>query len=114
MDIIESFPSAYARIPQDGASDKEYWIYHGEAIPKMNDKPPWPKRDSPWAKAVSKPEVDFDQIDPDEIWNPLSGYAVHWIATALGGKQMVISTTKAADELNNNQAPKEAKLFVYD
>ena len=322
MDIIESFPSAYARIPQDGASDKEYWLYHGAAIPKINDKPPWPKRDSPWAKAVPKPEVYFDQIDPDEngtamvwyrsrkdaaqapdlrssrreeaqigkseirnpkseteaqgwksirlegvntyphrinplavlpdgrlygtgedyvgtflfnprtgetvycgprvglapyttivcegklylsgysgghlfvydparpwtlgkggppgspapdqgdarsnprylgdfdrttrvglmhstalgadgkvyfggfglrhytgggfgwfdpkngkldgFWNPLSGYPVHWIATALGGKQMVISTTKAADELNNNQAPEEAKLFVYD
>src|SRR5207249_968199 len=183
------------------------------------------KRDSPWAKAVPKPEVYFDQIDPDEngtamVWyrsrkdaaqapdlrssrreeaqigkseirnpkseteaqgwksirlegvntyphriNPLavlpdgrlygtgedyvgtflfnprtgetvycgprvglapyttivcegklylSGYPVHRIATALGGKQMVISTTKAADELNNNQAPEEAKLFVYD
>ena len=39
---------------------------------------------------------------------------MHWIAPALDGKRFVISTTKAADELNNNQAPKEAKLFVYD
>src|SRR5437773_6236848 len=70
MDIIESFPSAYARIPQDGASDKEYWLYHGAAIPKINDKPPWPKQNSPWAKAVPKPEVYFDQIDPDENGNP--------------------------------------------
>ena len=311
MDIIESFPSAYARVPQDGASDKEYWLYHGEAIPKVNDQPPWPKQDSPWDKAVPKPEVYFDQIDPDEngnavvwyrsrqdapterkkselsattnkspedlgwksirlegvntyphrinplsvlpdgrlygtgddyvgtflfdprtdettycgprvglapyttivcdgklylsgysgghlfvydparpwtlgkggppgnpapdqgdarsnprylgdfdrttrvglmhssalgadgkiyfggfglrhytgggfgwfdpktgkldgFWKPLSGYAVHWIAPALDGKLIVISTTKAADELNNNQAPEEAKLFVYD
>jgi hypothetical protein len=308
MDIIESFPGAYARVPQDGAANKEYWLYHGEAILKVNDQPPWPKKDSPWAKAVSRPEVYFDQIDPDEngnamvwyrsredtqrtsepgattdklsnerdwksirlegvetyphrinplsvlpdgrlygtgddyvgtflfnprtdetfycgprvglapyativcedklylsgysgghlfvydparpwtlgkggppgspapdqgdarsnprylgdfdrktrvglmhssalgadgkvyfggyglrhytgggfgwfdpktgkldgFWKPLSGYAVHWIAPALDGKSIVISTTKAADELNNNQAPEEAKLFVYD
>jgi outer membrane protein assembly factor BamB len=306
MDIIESFPSAYVRVPQDGAANKEYWLYHGEAIPKVNDQPPWPKKDSPWAKAAPKPEVYFDQIDPDEngnamvwyraredkkseagattdkssnkrnwksirlegvetyphrinplsvlpdgrlygtgddyvgtflfnprtdetiycgprvglapyativcegklylsgysgghlfvydptrpwtlgkggppgspapdqgearsnprylgdfdrktrvglmhgaalgadgkvyfggfglrhytgggfgwfdpktgkldgFWKPLSGYAVHWIAPALDGKSIVISTTKAADELNNNQVPEEAKLFIYD
>ena len=299
MDIIESFPGAYARVPQDGAANKEYWLYHGEAILKVNDQPPWPKKDSPWAKAVPRPEVYFDQIDPDEngnavvwyrprqrtpgkseidenwksirlegvetyphrinplsvlpdgrlygtgddyvgtflfnprtdetiycgprvglapyativcegklylsgysgghlyvydparpwtlgkggppsspapgqsdarsnprylgdfdrttrvglmhssalgadgkvyfggfglrhytgggfgwfdpktgkldgFWKPLSGYAVHWIVPAFNGKSIVISTTKAADELNNNQAPEEAKLFVYD
>jgi outer membrane protein assembly factor BamB len=308
MDIIESFPSAYVRVPQDGAANKEYWLYHGEAILKVNDQPPWPKKDSPWARAVPRPEVYFDQIDPDEngnamvwyrsredtqrrsepgattdkspdkrawrsirlegvetyphrinplsvlpdgrlygtgddyvgtflfnprtdetiycgprvglapyatilcegklylsgysgghlfvydparpwtlgkggppgspapdqgdarsnprylgdfdrktrvglmhsaalgadgkvyfggfglrhytgggfgwfdpktgkldgFWKPLSGYAAHWIAPALGGKSIVISTTKAADELNNNQVPDEAKLFVYD
>ncbi|HXJ71969.1 MAG TPA: hypothetical protein VNM37_03910, partial [Candidatus Dormibacteraeota bacterium] len=74
MDIIESFPSAYARIPQDGAADKEYWLYHGEATPKVNDQPPWPKQDSPWAKAVPKPEVYFDQIDPDENGNAMVWY----------------------------------------
>jgi len=73
MDIIESFPSAYVRVPQDGAPNKEYWLYHGETIPKVNDTPPWPKQDSPWAKAVPKPEVYFDQIDPDE-----NGNAVVW------------------------------------
>jgi outer membrane protein assembly factor BamB len=74
MDIIESFPSAYVRVPQErGAPNKEFWLYHGEAIPKTNDKPPWPKQDSPWAKAVPKPEVYFDQIDPDE-----NGNAVVW------------------------------------
>jgi len=308
MDIIESFPGAYARVPQDGAANKEYWLFHGEAILKVDDQPPWPKKDSPWAKAVPKPEVYFDQIDPDEngnamvwyrsredtqkksepgattdkasnkrewksirlegvetyphrinplsllpdgrlygtgddyagtflfnprtdettycgprvglapyativcdgelylsgysgghlfvydpaqpwtlgkggppgspapdqgdarsnprylgdfdrktrvglmhsaalgaddkvyfggfglrhytgggvgwfdpttgkldgFWKPLSGYAVQWIAPALGGKSIVISTAKAADELNNNQVPEEAKLFVYD
>jgi outer membrane protein assembly factor BamB len=73
MDIIERFPSAYVRVPQDGGSNKEYWLYHGEAIPKVNDNPPWPKQDSPWAKAVAKPEVYFDQTDPDE-----NGQAVVW------------------------------------
>ncbi len=74
MDIIESFPSAYARVPQDGgAASKEFWLNHGEAIPKTTDKLPWPKQDSPWAKAVPKPEVYFDQIDPDE-----NGHAVVW------------------------------------
>src|SRR5881628_1211464 len=62
------------RVPQDGAPDKEYWLYHGETIPKVNDKPPWPKQDSPWAKAVPKPEVYFDQIDPDENGNATVWY----------------------------------------
>src|SRR6185503_16128010 len=74
MDIIERFPSAYARVPQDSGSNKEYWLYHGEAIPMVNDKPPWPKQDSPWAKAVRKPEVYFDQIDPDEKGNAVVWY----------------------------------------
>ena len=39
---------------------------------------------------------------------------MHWIAPALGGRLIAISTSRAADELNDNQAPPEAKLFVYD
>ncbi len=67
MDILEQFPGSYARVPQGGgAPDKEYWLYHGEAIPKVNDKPPWPKQASPWDKAAPKPESYFGQIDPDE------------------------------------------------
>jgi hypothetical protein len=75
MDIIERFPSAYARVPQDGgAPDKEYWLYHGQATPKTNDTPPWPKQASPWDKAVPKPEVYFDQIDPDSESNATLWY----------------------------------------
>jgi hypothetical protein len=74
MDIIERFPSAYARIPQDNSSNKEYWLYHGEAVPKTNDTPPWKRQPSPWDKAVPKPEVYFDQIDPDENGNALVWY----------------------------------------
>ena len=66
MDIVESFPGAWAIVPQDGgAPRKEYWLYHGEAIPKTGDTPPWPKRASPWDKAVKSPQTYFDQIDPD-------------------------------------------------
>jgi hypothetical protein len=50
----------------------------------------------------------------DGFWKPLSGYAVQWIAPALDEKLIVISTIRAADELNGNRAPDEAKLFVYD
>ena len=74
MDIIERFPGAYARVPQDdGSPSKEYWLYHGQALPKTNDTPPWPKQASPWDKAVPRPDVYFDQIDPDA-----DGRAVLW------------------------------------
>src|SRR5439155_8931569 len=61
----------------------------------------------------------FGWYDPkpekmDGFWKPLSGYAVQWIAPAQNGRLIVISTIRAADELNNDQPPEEAKLFVYD
>jgi hypothetical protein len=39
---------------------------------------------------------------------------VQWIAAINNGRQIVISTIRAADELNNNRSPDEAKLFVFD
>ncbi len=48
------------------------------------------------------------------FWEPPSGYAVQWIAPALNGRLIVISTIRAADVLNENRTPDEAKLFVYD
>ncbi len=75
MDIIESFPGAYARVPQGpGTPDKEFWLYHGEAIARVNNTPPWRKKNSPWDKAVPKPEVYFGQIDPDEKGNAVLWY----------------------------------------
>jgi hypothetical protein len=50
----------------------------------------------------------------DGFWKSLSGYPVHWIAPALDGRFILISTTAGADELNNNRRSDEAKLFVYD
>ena len=58
MDIIEQFPGARARILQGGSLPaKEYWLYRGSAIPKVDDKPPWPPHPSPWDKAAPNPEV---------------------------------------------------------
>jgi hypothetical protein len=75
MDIIEHFPGAFARIPQgSGTPDKEYWLYHGEAILMTNSTPPWPKKPSPWDNAVPKTEVYFDQIDPDAQGNAVLWY----------------------------------------
>ena len=56
----------------------------------------------------------FGWYDPktrkmDGFWKPLSGYAVQWIAPALDGRLIVISTIRAADELNNNQAPERSQ-----
>jgi hypothetical protein len=66
MDIIEQFPGARARVPQGGGLPaKEYWLYHGSAIPKVDDKPPWPPQASSWDKAGPSPDVYFGQIDPD-------------------------------------------------
>ncbi|MEK6706275.1 MAG: hypothetical protein AABZ06_10845 [Bdellovibrionota bacterium] len=66
MDIVESFPGAWAIVPQGGdAPRKEYWLHHGEAIPKVNNTTPWQKLESPWDKAGPKPEIYRGQIDPD-------------------------------------------------
>ncbi len=71
MDVVESFPGAWAIVPQEGgAPRKEYWLYHGQAIAKVNDTPPWPPKPSPWEKgSKTKPEVYFGQIDPDPQGN---------------------------------------------
>ena len=66
MDVINTFPGARVIVPQSGGvSDKEYWLYHGQAIPKVNDTPPWPRLESPWDKAGPKPEIYRGQVDPD-------------------------------------------------
>jgi hypothetical protein len=93
MDILEQFPGAYARIPQEGgAPDQEYWLYHGEAIQKTNAKPPWSTQTSPWDKAVPKPEVYFDQIDPDE-----EGHAVLWYRSPEDAKADKLSASRGSN-----------------
>jgi hypothetical protein len=73
MDILEDFPSGFARLRQESGPEKEFWLHHGEAIPRTNDRRPWTNKDSPWSKAAPRPEVYLGQIDPDE-----SGNAVVW------------------------------------
>src|SRR5262249_7068548 len=81
MDIIEHFPGCFARIPQgSGIPDKEYWLYHGEAFLMTNSTPPWPGKASAWDKAVAKPEVYFDQIDPDSEGNAVLWHRSHQAA----------------------------------
>ena len=76
IDIVESFPGAWAIVPQPrGEPRKEYWLYRGQAIEKTGDTPPWEPQDSPWEKgANSKPQVYFDQIDPDADGNATLWY----------------------------------------
>jgi len=76
IDIVESFPGAWAIVPQPGDEPrKEYWLYHGQAIERTNDTPPWEPEDSPWEKgANSKPQVYYDQIDPDADGNATLWY----------------------------------------
>ncbi len=99
MDIIEQFPSAYARVPQgSGRPDKEYWLYHGQAIPKAHDTPPWPEQVSPWDKAAPMPEVYFDQIDPDAAGNATIWYRSDKDAKAETAKKPTVSSSNIAPE----------------
>jgi len=41
-----------------------YWLYHGEAIPKKNNTPPWTPFKSPRDKIPPKPEIYRGQVDP--------------------------------------------------
>ena len=78
MEIVESFPGAWLLVPQHGDTPrKEYWLYHGEMIPKTDDTPPWPKQASPWDKSIPRPEIYWDQIDPDA-----EGRATLWYRSA--------------------------------
>jgi outer membrane protein assembly factor BamB len=100
MDIIESFPGAWAIVPQGGgAPNKEYWLYRGEAIAKVNDTPPWPPKASPWEKgSKTKPQVYFDQIDPDA-----DGKATLWYRS----REKAGAEEKAPHGATANKKPEE-------
>lgn len=104
MDIVESFPGAWAIVPQEaGATRKEYWLYHGEAIPKVNDTPPWPAKESPWDKGLkSKPQVYFDQIDPDA-----KGNAVLWYRSPEDAKAAEAKAVERAPRAVATKTPAE-------
>jgi outer membrane protein assembly factor BamB len=66
MWIRQSYPGAWVMVQQgDDAPKQEYWLYHGRAIPKTNDTPPWPAKSPPWAGAPPEPEVFTGQLAPD-------------------------------------------------
>ncbi|MFC1717756.1 hypothetical protein ACFL6S_29110 [Candidatus Poribacteria bacterium] len=49
----------------DDAPRKYYWLYHGKAIPKTDDMPPWPPQKSPSDKAPPRPELHTGQVYPN-------------------------------------------------
>ena len=89
MDIVESFPGAWAIVPEgQDQPRKEYWLYHGQAIPKTSDTPPWAPKESPWDKAAkSKPQVYYDQIDPDADGNATLWYRAAKVSTTQPKKE---------------------------
>ena len=48
------------------------------------------------------------------MWEPFTGYGIHWLEPVLDGRLIVISTRTAKDEKHNNERPPVAKVFVYD
>jgi len=46
------------------SAPQQFWLYHGEMIPKAGNDPPWTPFDSPWDKAPPEPEVYRGQVDP--------------------------------------------------
>ena len=70
----------------------------------------WTRSGDPIEKRVATvglrtSEIEDRVVDPatgelDGFWKPLSGFAVQWLAPALSGKFIVISSIRAADELS--------------
>ena len=82
MRIWPMFPGARAMVQKgDDAPQEEFWLWHGEAIPKKDNNPPWPKMESPRDRAVPQPEVYQGQQDPDA-----NGRAVIWWRSAEDAK----------------------------
>jgi hypothetical protein len=76
MDILPMIGGARAFVPQnEGQPNKEYWLYHGQATPKVDDNPPWPPAASPWDKAPqARPQMYAGQVDPDADGNATLWY----------------------------------------
>lgn len=82
MYITEHYPGARLRAKSDGLMpadkfDQDYWLWHGEAIPKVDDNPPWPKTESPLPTAGPEPEIYDGQMQPDA-----NGKATFWYRAA--------------------------------
>jgi hypothetical protein len=77
MEIISEFPGAWANVPRDDGLSDQYWLYHGNAISKSNQVRPWPDQVSPWDRAGPRPELYYDQLDPDEHGNAVLWFRAH-------------------------------------
>jgi len=70
IQIRQRFPGAVAEVRQEeGGPRKEYWLYRGQAIPKVEDKPPWPPKESPVPKPPPRPELYTGETYPDAQGN---------------------------------------------
>ncbi|MHB8898662.1 MAG: NHL repeat-containing protein [Thermoguttaceae bacterium] len=47
-----------------GAPSQQFWLYHGQMIPKTDNNPPWTPFDTPEDKFPPPPEVYRGQVDP--------------------------------------------------
>lgn len=75
MWIHPQYPGAWVMVQQgDEAPKKEYWLWHGQALPKAGTQPPWPETPSPLAQFPPAPEVYGGQLDPDA-----QGRAMLWV-----------------------------------
>ena len=78
MWVFQRYPGSWVMRKKDDNSPKEeFWLYHGEAIPKTSDTPPWPPKKSPMDEALERapiPDVYTGQVVPDA-----DGKAALWI-----------------------------------
>lgn len=58
--------------------------------------------------------VDLDTEASGGMWEPFIAYRTYWLATALNGRLIVVSSAATSDELNDWQEAPQGKLFVYD
>lgn len=103
--IVPVFPGARAVVRQgDRARRREYWLYHGEAIPKVDESAPWPAKASPWEEAPPPPEIYRDQLAPDALGNATFWYRLP-DNTAMAPKEA--PTSGAPEDLGWRSIPLE-------
>ncbi|UCD38681.1 MAG: hypothetical protein JSW54_04165, partial [Fidelibacterota bacterium] len=91
MNISPRYGGAIAYVQKSDEAPKEhYWLYHGKAIPKTGDQPPWPSLESPSDKAAPRPELHTGQAYPDSddvatIWYRLPEDKANTTELALDG-----------------------------
>ena len=76
MWVHGQYPGAWVMFKEDDASPvQEFWLYHGEAIPKTEGSaPPWEPKESPLSNRPPAPDVYEGQLDPDP-----QGNATLWV-----------------------------------